>query len=519
MSTTPLNLRQLALDKSPRSHNAATTRPRRVFSRYVIPLGILLGFLTLFGTSIAKQLLPRKKVTVIPVIAKRGTVTSSGAVLFQAAGWVEPRPSSARVTALVGGVVDELLVVDGQEVQKGEAVAKLLMRDAELQVEQAEAAKEMANGELQRAEAEKKAATSRLNDPTHRRAELAEAESLLARANVELARLPSLVQAAEARQKFARLSFEGKSIAGTAVAGIALEQSRRDSELAAAELSELASRRPHLEKEVAALQSRVNALKDQLDQLVDEHRTLDDANARLVSAEAACHQALVQLEKSKLQLERTTIRAPFTGKVLRVVASPGSRVAGLDDSTGLDSSIVIEMYDPNRLQIRADVRLEDVAMVVPGAPVEIETPASGTKLEGRVLRPTSSANVQKNTLEVKVELLNPPSVVTPEMLVKATFLAPTTTQQPDSFTETQRLFVPKPLVQSGPQGPFIWVSTPDGSAAQQVIKAGADTGDGLVEVIEGLVITDKLIASGTDGLQSGDMIEAQAEDQILGMKR
>lgn len=33
-------------------------------------------------------------------------------------------------------------------------------------------------------------------------------------------------------------------------------------------------------------------------------------------------------------------------------------------STGLDSSIVIEMYDPNRLQIRADVRLEDVAMVV-----------------------------------------------------------------------------------------------------------------------------------------------------------
>lgn len=40
------------------------------------------------------------------------------------------------------------------------------------------------------------------------------------------------------------------------------------------------------------------------------------------------------------------------------------------------------------------------------------------------------------------------------------------------------------------------------SAAQQMIKAGADTGDGLVDVIEGLVITDKLIASGTDGLQS-----------------
>lgn len=79
--------------------------------------------------------------------------------------------------------------------------------------------------------------------------------------------------------------------------------------------------------------------------------------------------------------------------------------------------------------------------------------------------------------------------------------------------------MPKPLVQSGSQGSFVWVSTPDGSAAQNAIKTGAETGDGLVEVIEGLVITDKLIASGTDGLQSGDIIETQAEDQILGMKR
>lgn len=519
MSSAPLNLRQLALDKSPGSHALVARRPRRVLSRYVVPLGILAGFLTLFGTSIAKQLLPRKTVTVIPVIAQRGAVNTSGSVLFQAAGWVEPRPAAAKVAALAGGVVDQLLVVEGQEVQKGAAVAKLLTADTELLVEQAEAAVEVATGEFQRAEAEKKAAESRLQHPTHRRAELAEAESLLARAEGELARLPSLIVAAEARQRFAQLSLEGKSTAGNAVSGIALEQSRRDAETAGAELADLESRRPHLENEVESLRSKARALTEQLERLVEEHRTFEEATARVVSAAAVRRQAQVQLERAKLHLERTIVRAPFSGRVLRVVASPGSRVAGLDDTTGLDSSVVIEMYEPNQLQVRADVRLEDVPLVVPGAPVEIETASIGTKLMGRVLRSTSSANVQKNTLEVKVEILDPPPVLTPEMLVKATFLAPSSQEGAVESTETQRLYVPKQLVQSSAEGSFVWVSTPNGSALQKSVQTGGETGDGLIEVTEGLVITDKLIASGTEGLNAGDIIETQGDDQQLGMKR
>jgi len=514
MSDSPLNLQQLALDKSSRSQILMTKRPRRWVSRYVVPFGILIGFLIVFGTSIAKQLIPRKHVTVIPVIAKRGPVATSGAILFQAAGWVEPRPSAVKVTALAGGVVEELFVVEGQDVEKDQPVARLIVRDAELQVEQAEATFEIANAEVQRALAEKKAADARLHNPTHRRADLADAMSLLARANAELARLPSLIQAAEARQKFARLSVDGKSTAGTAVAGIALEQARRDSATADAELSDLTSRRPHLEKEAESLQSRVRALEEQLRLLVDEQRAMDEAAARFTSAEASRQLAMVQVDRAKLNLERTTIRAPFSGRVLRVVASPGSRVIGLDESTGQNTAVILEMYDPNRLQIRADVRLEDVPMVKPGAPVEIETASSGAKLQGRVLQSTSSANVQKNTLAVKVELLNPPRTVSPEMLVKATFLTPLLPHQPHEFSESQRLFIPTQLIQSGTDGSVVWVSTPDGTAVRKSISTGAETDDGLTEVIDGLVITDKLIASGTESLRPGDRIASQGDEPL-----
>jgi len=518
MSVTPLDLQQLALDQSSRVPTTNSRRPRRYVSRYVIPAAILLGFLAVFGVSMGRQLLPRKKVTVMPVIAKRGAAMSSGSVLFQAAGWVEPRPRAVKVTALAGGIVEDLLVVEGQELQKGEPVARLLSRDAELQVEHAQAAVEIADGEVQRAAGDQKAAQARLQNPTHRQAELADAESQLARARAELARLPALIQAAEAQETFARLSLESKMTAGTAVSGIVLEQTRRDSTTARADVAELQSRQPHLEKEVASLQSRSEALAEQLRLLIDEQRSLDEATARLSSAEATRRQARVQLQRAQLNLERTTIRAPLSGRVLTLVANVGSRVIGLEETTGQNSAVIIEMYDPDRLQIRADVRLEDVPMVMSGAPVEIETASFGKKLQGRVLRPTSSANVQKNTLEVKIELMNPPAMVTPEMLVKATFLAPASLQT-DELTETERLYVPRLLIQSAADDSLLWILAPDGTAVRKLIRTGSETDDGLVEVVEGLLITDKLIASGTETLRTGEALEVQGEDQLLGIRR
>ncbi len=39
---------------------------------------------------------------------------------------------------------------------------------------------------------------------------------------------------------------------------------------------------------------------------------------------------------------------------------------GLESTAGQSSSTVVVMYDPQKLQLRTDVRLEDVPMVTPG---------------------------------------------------------------------------------------------------------------------------------------------------------
>lgn len=517
-SESQLDLSKLALDR-PTVHDVRRRpRRRRWISRFLLPAGLLLGFVALLGFA-GRELLPKPSVTVVPVIVQRGEVQQAGTPLFQAAGWIEPRPTLVSVAALAPGVIEELLVVEGQQVAKGEPIARLIAIDAELGVQQAKAALAIRAGELQRAQAELKAAITRWEQPAHLQAKLADAKSLLARAKTEMEKLPFLIKAAKANVEFTRNSLEGKQAAKNAIAGVVIEQAAKDYAAAQAEWEELRQRGPNLAGESKALQEKVDALQTQRTLLVEERRQVDEAKAKVATTKALCEEAKLRLRQAELGLERTVIRAPMNGRVLRLTALPGTRVLGLQNTAGQSSSTVVEMYDPNRLQVRADVRLEDVPMVAPGAPVEIETASAGKLIQGRVLQSTSSANIQKNTLEIKVELVDPPAAVRPEMLVTATFLAPELVADVDESTEMERIFAPQQLVRTGASGDEVWVVDAEGRAIRKAVQIGGAGADGLVEVLAGLQATDKLIASDVQGLDSGEAVTIQGEDQAIGTGR
>lgn len=519
MSGPTLDLSQLALERPSGGAPSKKSPPRRLLTRFVLPLAILLGFFSLLAVAAGSRLLPQRSVEVLPVIVKRAAVQQAGTPLFQAPGWVEPRPMAISVAALAPGVIEELLVVEGQHVSKDEPIARLITIDAEFAVRQAETTLALRNGELQRAEAERRAAKVRLEKPVHLQVQLAGAKSTLANAKTELSKVPFLVDAAEANSKFTLRSLEGKQAAQAAVSGRVLQQAESEYATADATLRELRSRGPHLQREVDALQAQVDALQTQLSLLVDENRQLQEAEAKVMSAVAVRDEAELQLQQAELALARNVIRAPISGRILSLVAAPGTRVMGLGATAGQSSSTVVEMYDPARLQVRADVRLEDVPLVQPGQPVEIETASSKDKIQGRVLHATSTADIQKNTLEVKVELIDPPSTVSPQMLVTATFIAPASTADASTEpTEAERLFVPKQLVQTGESGSFVWIVDADQRAQRRPVSLGEATDASLIEVHAGLNVTDKLIASGVEGLDPASPVHITGEDGSIGIK-
>lgn len=511
-----LDLKQLAFD------HRTTARPkrarRRLVSRYLIPAVIVIGFAAMLGWAARDQFLSRRAVTVVPVVTARAESQQSRTPLFQAAGWIEPRPTPVLVTALAEGVVGELLVVDGQMVEAGQPVAKLIDVDARLALNQAEADLALRQAEPASIRAQWHAAKLRLQHPSHLEAPLADAESLLAKVETQLGQLPLLVQAARARVEYAKQDLEGKRAAGSAVAGRARQRAQSDYDVAVAELEELRERRPRLKTEAEALQRKREALAEQCELLIEESRSVADSEAKLQVAEARCRQAELAVEKAELELERMVVKTPVAGRVLELIARPGSRVAGARaGSTGADGAVV-SLYDPKMLQVRADVRLEDVPLVQPGQPVRIETASSKEPIDGEALYATSTANVQKNTLEVKVALRSPPDSVRPEMLVTATFLAP---DQGGSDSEEdrrrKRLLVPRQLVESSGDGPAVWTAAAGGVARRKRVRLGQAGTEALVEAVEGLNPTDKLISGGRAGLADGDRVTITGEDSSMGL--
>jgi multidrug efflux pump subunit AcrA (membrane-fusion protein) len=509
------DLKSLAVTREPIAARGIAP-PRRIGSRYVLPAVLLAGFLAVIGWAARGSFVTAKPVTVMPVVFSEATPQTEGAPLFKAAGWVEPRPSVVRAAALAEGIVERISVIEGQRVTRDQEVAQLVARDAELALAEANAELELRRAELEGSKAVLVAAEATLAYPVKLQAERAEAEAMLERAQSELALLPVQLKAALADCLLAHQDYEGKREAGDAVSGRAVQRAKSMLDKQNAMADELREKQPRVKREVEALQQRRDALKKQLELKTDETRAVAEAKAAVAVADVRVHQAQIALDQAQLRYDRMIVRAPSDGVVLALVSQPGTRVMGQAPQGEPEAGTVVTLYDPRRLQVRADVRLEDVPKVQLDQPVQIETPSAGGPLSGKVLAITSITSIEKNTLQVKVTIDDPPDRVKPDMLVQVTFLAPKNEAGEGESSAKMRVFVPRSLVETGEHGTAIWIAdlTTNVARRKHVTLGGALPG-GLVEV-EGLTPADKLIVGGRENLSDGDRIRVTADDTSIG---
>ena len=53
-------------------------------------------------------------------------------LIFQASGWIEPDPYPIRIPSLYDGVVEDVLVLEGEIVRKGQKLVTLINEDAKI---------------------------------------------------------------------------------------------------------------------------------------------------------------------------------------------------------------------------------------------------------------------------------------------------------------------------------------------------------------------------------------------------
>ena len=204
----------------------------------------------------------------------------------------------------------------------------------------------------------------------------------------------------------------------------------------------------------------------------------------------------IQRQKAELDLNRTKITSPIDGIVLRLLAKPGSRMMlHMDD---MDAAAAAIMFEEGKLQARIDVPLSEAAKINLGQLVEISSSILPKEtFRGKITRILGEADLQRNTLQVKVSLIDTHPRLRPEMLCRAKFFAMNTKKINKDLSEL-KIFIKKNFlsIQSSltPQEIDLWVISKDGKTCEKrKVSLGNTIRDEYIEISKGLLAGEKII--------------------------
>jgi HlyD family secretion protein len=449
----------------PHQQPPLTRSAKRRLGVWLLPIAILCGFALLFALLFRDRLLPAEVVDVVPAVgieeslAVAENVASTGKVLFQASGWVEPDPLPIKATALTDGIVDEVHVLEGALVKKGDLLVSLI--DIDTRIERDAMAAKLAD---MKASFDAHCVGTQV---ALRRMEAEQAMLEVAEANAE--------EAADKLRRYDQIT-EG-AITGDERLAVRLDHRRRIAEvdLVKARIGEIAEELTRIAYEILAIQARIKG-------------------------------AELALEKAELAYNRTRIHAPADGRILSLMAAPGAKkMVGMDEE---DSSTVAILYDPAHLQVRVDVPLADAAGLSVGQATKIRCNLLPEEVfEGIVTRIEGAADLQRNTLQAKVRIADPSEKLRPEMLSRVEFLEVPRSASGVTSSMGVAVYVPETTLREG----MVWVCDADSLRAERRDVVSSDVTEGLIRVDSGLRPGEWVIAD-PSGLREGQRLKPRVTE-------
>ena len=443
-----------------------------------LPIALIIAFVLLLALLFGERFVPARAVQLESVVTQRSqqVVQSAstaqpstandfnGKAVFQASGWIEADPLPIRVTALNDGFVDTVHVLEGETVAKGQLLVTLVDDDARLDLDTAKATHGQRAAAVTEMEANVRATEAGL-------------QRLAEEVDIEHARLEEL------RDDAARLDSAGSQ----SVSEQEIAQSRLRVLTQQAVIQALEANRGELEAELAA------------------------RKAAVLRAGHEVKAAKTDVARKQLALDRMQIRSPIDGIIQQLYVSPGKkRFAMMDDP---ESATIAKLFMPEALQARIDVPLEEAAQLHLGQAVRLRSVFLQDQVfEGRVSRIEGQADLQRNTLQAKVELLKSADGLRPEMLCRAEFLGSTSGSSSSAAPSSERaaVYVPTTALLEHDGHPAIWTLDASGKRVSlQTLQVATETRDGYQRVLEGLKPGARVVVNPSAELEEGDRIRPQ----------
>ncbi len=327
--------------------------------------------------------------------------SDSGERLISALGRVEPEGEIIKVGAPSGERILRLLVKDGQQVKRGQAIAYLESYPERL------AERNLAKSQLKEAQAlltsEQQLGQTQVKEAQTRQAQVSEpkAEQLRAQA-ATIERLNAELTLAQKDYKRFQYLQERGAISTKELDDRALALRSKQEELNSARATFTQFKR-QLQTDFANASTQVDmaragTIKSQVQtQVSSKARELEVANARLA---------------------RTIIAAPQNGQILKVLLQEGESVPLGGNQGDSSDPTIVEMGNTNRMVVIAEVYETDIRHIEVGQSATIKSPAFEGELYGvvkekglrigknDVLDTDPAANTDARVVEVKIDLAN-----------------------------------------------------------------------------------------------------------------
>ncbi|MEM9538479.1 MAG: efflux RND transporter periplasmic adaptor subunit [Cyanobacteria bacterium P01_E01_bin.42] len=324
-------------------------------------------------------------------------------VRIRASGTVTPF-QSVNISPKRSGILRELRVEQGMEVEAGQELAIMDNGEVQAQVLQAQA-------NLRQAAANGEASTTEINS------EIAQARArvVAAAASIEEAgqRIPTEINEAQVRVGEAEIRFRSAEARfqrydQTQDTGAISTDTYENAgvELAAAQ-AELVASREALKRAVETRTPELNRLRANLQEAQINLQGLQSkGRAEIVQLEEAAKAAQAQFLEAQIRRADTVIRAPFKGIITQRYATPGAFITPTTSASATASATSTSILAIARgLEILANVPEVDVGRLAVRQPVEIVADAFPDKVfrgAVRLIAPEAVVEDNVTSFEVKV---------------------------------------------------------------------------------------------------------------------
>jgi HlyD family secretion protein len=398
------------------------------------------------------------------------------------------------VGAQAAGIVETLLVQEGDRVVAGQPLAMLKRDVAEARLAQAEQALKTARAQLAEVErgplrSEVEAASEQVRQAqaqlAQQRASVQQAQQSVAQSRAQLHQLQAEMELASTQLERSAALLDRDFISRA-------EYDQAQTQYRVAEERVVAARQAIevAQANVQAVQAGVQAAQANIRALEARLRTvqtgatpeeIDVARQRVAEAEQA-------LRVARQQLGEAVVTAPFAGIITAINAELGQPV-GTQGVVRLVSSA---------LEIRLDVDESNLADLAVGQEAVISSSVfPGDTFRGTVSELGAAVDQTRGTVTVRVAPLQPPDWLRPGQTVNVNLI---------THRAVPRLLVPASAISRAGDRTVVYV-VENGRALEKVVLTRSPTAQG-VPVLAGLNAEDRLIAN-AQGISAGEQVRVQ----------